>query len=150
MVLNQHTVNNGAQWCRWTWKLILVIEPVYRSSKKQWGQITVSFTTFLGPLSSKNTLNPKSFNTFDLNEDGASFNSAFSPTREDTFQWTVSPWACRLCQLATKLEVCNVPPCWKIHVGLEECEALRSKDRTFLSLCLINRYKRAWICVRSH
>ena len=50
------------------------------------GQITVSFTTSIMPLSSKNTLNPKSFNTFDLIEDGASSNSAFSPTQEDIFQ----------------------------------------------------------------
>ena len=39
MVLNQHTVNNRAQWCRWTWKLILVIETVYHSSEKQWGRL---------------------------------------------------------------------------------------------------------------
>lgn len=150
MVLNQHTVNSRAQWCRWTWKLIMVIETVYHSSEKQWGQITVSFTMSITPLSSKNTLNPKSFNTFDLIEDGASSNSAFSPTREDIFQWTFSPWACRLCQLTTKLEVRNVVPCWKIHVRFEECKPLRSKDGTFLSLCLINSYKRAWICRKSH
>lgn len=123
---------------------------MYCRSEKQWRQITVSFTVFLTPLLSKNTLNPKSFNTFHLIEDGASSNSAFSPTQEDIFRWAVSPWVCRLCQLTTKLEVCNVPPCWKIHVRFEECEALRKKDGTFLSLGLINSYNGAWICIRSH
>ena len=52
-----------------------LIHDTYRSSEKQWRQIMISFITFLTPWALLSTLNPKSFHTFDLNEDGAGCNS---------------------------------------------------------------------------
>lgn len=54
----------------------------------------------------------------------------------------------RLCQLTANAHIC---PAILKNTWSEVCtEATRSKDGTFLFLCLTNRYTRAWTWVRKH